>query len=307
MVKQAQLSVDLGRGLILKNPVMNASGTFAYGEEFSKILDLNKMGGIVTKGLSINPKEGNPTPRVAETASGMVNAIGLENVGLDLFLNEKLPFLKRFNTPVIVNFFGNSEDEYIIMAEKLSVEGIAALEMNVSCPNVKMGGIQFGRDPEVLGGLISSVRRKTDKPLIVKLSPMSSDICKIAASAQEAGADALTCINTIPAMVIDEDTKRPVLGNITGGLSGPAIKPVALKIVWELSRNVSIPIIGVGGIASYRDAIQFFLAGASAIQVGTQLLVEPFCLPGIIEGISGYLSDHGMNDIREIIGRLEVS
>jgi dihydroorotate dehydrogenase (NAD+) catalytic subunit len=306
MVKQAQMTVDLGRGLILKNPVMNASGTFAYGEEFSKILDLNKMGGIVTKGLSINPKEGNPTPRVAETSSGMVNAIGLENVGLDLFLNEKLPFLKRFNTPVIVNFFGNSEDEYIIMAEKLSVEGVAALEMNVSCPNVKMGGIQFGRDPEVLGGLISSVRRKTDKPLIVKLSPMSSDICKIAASAQEAGADALTCINTIPAMVIDEETKRPVLGNITGGLSGPAIKPVALKIVWDVSRNVSIPIIGAGGIASYRDAIQFFLAGASAVQVGTQLLVEPFCLPGIIEGISGYLSDHGIKDIREITGRLEV-
>jgi dihydroorotate dehydrogenase (NAD+) catalytic subunit len=305
MVKQAQMGVDLGRGLILKNPVMNASGTFAYGEEFSRIMDLNMMGGIVTKGLSINPKEGNPTPRVVETASGMVNAIGLENVGLDLFLDEKLPFLRRFDTPVIVNFFGSSEDEYVIMAEKLSVEGVAALEMNVSCPNVKMGGIQFGRDPEVLGALVSSVRRKTDKPLIVKLSPMSSDICKIAASAQEAGADALTCINTIPAMVIDEETKRPVLGNITGGLSGPAIKPVALKIVWDVSRSVSIPVIGAGGIASYRDAVQFFLAGASAVQIGTQLLVEPFCLPGIIEGISGYLSDHGIKDIKEITGRLE--
>jgi dihydroorotate dehydrogenase (NAD+) catalytic subunit len=306
MVKQVQLDVDLGRGLILKNPVMNASGTFAYGEEFSKILDLNKMGGIVTKGLSINPKEGNPTPRVAETACGMVNAIGLENVGIDLFLKEKLPFLKRFETPVIVNFFGNSEDEYVLMAEKLSVEGVAALEMNVSCPNVKMGGIQFGRDPEVLGALVGLVRRKTEKPLIVKLSPMSSDICKIAASAQEAGADALTCINTIPAMVIDEETKRPVLGNITGGLSGPAIKPVALKIVWDVSRHVRIPIIGAGGIASYKDALQFFLAGASAVQIGTQLLVEPFCLPGIIEGISCYLSGHDMKDIREITGRLEV-
>jgi dihydroorotate dehydrogenase (NAD+) catalytic subunit len=306
MVKQVRLTVDLGRGLILKNPVMNASGTFAYGEEFSKILDLNKMGGIVTKGLSINPKEGNPTPRVAETASGMVNAIGLENVGIDLFLKEKLPFLKRFKTPVIVNFFANSQDEYVLMAEKLSVEGVAALEINVSCPNVKMGGIQFGRDPEVLGALVDLVRRKTEKPLIVKLSPMASDICKMAATAQEAGADALTCINTIPAMVIDEETKRPVLGNITGGLSGPAIKPVALKIVWDVSKHVGIPIIGAGGIASYKDALQFFLAGASAVQIGTQLLVEPFCLPGIIEGISEYLSDRGMKDIREITGRLEI-
>jgi dihydroorotate dehydrogenase (NAD+) catalytic subunit len=306
MVKQAQMEVDLGRGLVLKNPVMNASGTFAYGEEFSKILDLNKMGGIVTKGLSINPKEGNPTPRVAEAASGMVNAIGLENVGVEKFLKEKLPFLKRFNTPVIVNFFGNSEEEYVFMAERLSIEGIAAIEMNVSCPNVKKGGIQFGRDPGVLGELVSSVRKKTEKPLIVKLSPMSSDICRMADSAREAGADALTCINTIPAMVIDEETRRPVLGNITGGLSGPAIKPVALKTVWDVSRHVGIPVIGSGGIASYRDAIQFFLAGASAVQVGTQLLVEPFCLPGIIEGISGYFSDHGIKGIKEICGKLEV-
>lgn len=306
MVKHAQLAVDLGRGLVLKNPVMNASGTFAYGEEFSRIIDLNMMGGIVTKGLSINPKEGNPTPRVAEAASGMVNAIGLENVGIEKFLKEKLPFLKGFNTPVIVNFFGNSEEEYVLMAEKLSVDGIAALEMNVSCPNVKKGGIQFGRDPEVLGELVYSVRKKTEKPLIVKLSPMSSDICRMAASAQEAGADALTCINTIPAMVIDEKTKRPVLGNITGGLSGPAIKPVALKIVWDVSRHVGIPVIGAGGIASHKDAIQFFLAGASAVQVGTQLLVEPFCLPGIIEGISGYLSDHGITGLKEICGKLEI-
>ncbi len=306
MVKQPQLAVDLGRGLVLKNPVMNASGTFAYGEEFSKILDLNKMGGIITKGLSINPKEGNPTPRVAEAASGMVNAIGLENVGVEKFLKEKLPFLKGFDTPVIVNFFGNSEEEYVLMAERLSIEGIAALEMNVSCPNVKMGGIQFGRDPGVLGELVSLVRKKTEKPLIVKLSPMSSDICRMAATAEEAGADALTCINTIPAMVIDEETRRPVLGNITGGLSGPAIKPVALKIVWDVSRHVAIPVIGAGGIASYKDAIQFFLAGASAVQIGTQLLVEPFCLPGIIEGISGYLSDHGIMGIKEICGKLEV-
>ncbi len=306
MVMQANLNVDLGRGLILKNPVMNASGTFAYGQEFSKILDLNKMGGIVTKGISFKPKEGNATPRVAETASGMVNAIGLENVGIDLFLKEKLPFLKRFETPVIVNFFGNSEEEYVLLAEMLSIDGVAALEMNVSCPNVKMGGIQFGRDPEVLGELVEIVRRKTQKPLLVKLSPMSSDICKMAVSAQEAGADALTCINTIPAMVIDEETKKPILGNITGGLSGPAIKPVALKIVWDVSRQVRIPIIGAGGISSYKDALQFFLAGASAVQIGTQLLVEPFCLPGIIEGISGYLSGHNIKDISEITGKLEV-
>ncbi len=306
MVKQSQLTVDLGRGLVLKNPVMNASGTFAYGEEFSKILDLNIMGGIITKGLSIDPKEGNPTPRVAEAASGMVNSIGLENVGVEKFLKEKLPFLKGFNTPVIVNFFGNSEEEYVLMAEKLDVDGISALEMNVSCPNVKKGGIQFGRDPDVLGELVSSVRKKTEKSLIVKLSPMSSDICRMAASAQEAGADALTCINTVPAMVIDEETRRPVLGNVTGGLSGPAIKPVALKTVWDVSRHVAIPVIGAGGIASYKDAIQFFLAGASAVQVGTQLLVEPFCLPGIIEGISGYFFDHGIKGIKDICGKLEI-
>jgi dihydroorotate dehydrogenase (NAD+) catalytic subunit len=306
MVEKPLLKVELGRGLVLRNPVMNASGTFAYGEEFSRIMDLSSMGAVVTKGLSLKPKEGNPTPRVAEAASGMVNAIGLENVGLDVFLSEKLPFLDKYGTPVIVNFFGNTEEEYSQMAEGLNVPGVAALEMNVSCPNVKRGGLQFGTDPDVLGSLVCAVRTKTDKPLIVKLSPMSSDICRMALSAQEAGADALTCINTIPAMIIDEKTMRPVLGNLTGGLSGPAIKPVALKVVWDVSRAVKIPVIGAGGIATYRDAVQFMLAGASAVQVGTQLLVEPFSLPGIIEGISGYLSDNNISELGDIVGKLKV-
>lgn len=305
MVKPIDLSISITPALKLKNPVMNASGTFAYGEEFARFMDLNSLGAVVTKGLSLKAKRGNPTPRVAETASGMLNAIGLENVGLERFLEEKLHFLRRFETPVIVNFFGESEDDYARMAKRLDETAVDALEMNVSCPNVKKGGIQFGRDPYTLGSLVKTVRSQTIKPLIVKLSPLVSDIAEMAKAAEEYGADALTCINTIPAMAIDEETRCPVLGNITGGLSGPAIKPIALKMVWEVAKVVKIPVIAAGGITNARDALQFFLAGASACQIGTQSLVEPFCFAEIITGIEAYLRHHEHMCLRDIIGTLK--
>jgi dihydroorotate dehydrogenase (NAD+) catalytic subunit len=300
-----ETSVHITPSLQLKNPVLSASGTFAYGEEFSEIFDLSVLGAIVTKGLSLRPKKGNPTPRVYETPCGLINAIGLENIGIDAFINEKLPFLKQFNTPVIVNFFGSEEDEYALAAQMLDRDGISALEMNVSCPNVKKGGIEFGKNPDVLFSLVSKVRAVTSKPLMVKLSPMVTDIREMALAAQEAGADALTCANTIPAMAIDETTWRPVLGNITGGLSGPAIKPVALKLVWDLYQCVRIPIIASGGITSYRDVIQFLLAGATAVEVGSLSLRDPYCFSKIIQGITGYLKEYSLETVTDLIGKLK--
>jgi dihydroorotate dehydrogenase (NAD+) catalytic subunit len=244
-------SVRITQTLTFKNPILSASGTFAYGEEFSKLFDLSILGGILTKGLSLEPKEGNPTPRVCEAPCGLINAIGLENIGVDAFVSDKLPFLRTFNTPVIVNFFGSRQEEYVLMARKLNLDGVSAIEMNVSCPNISRGGLEFGKDPEILRNLVSQVRKATDKPLIVKLTPLVNDIGEVAMAAQNGGADAVTCSNTIPAMAIDENTWRPVLGNTTGGLSGPAIKPVALKNVWEVAKRVSIPIIASGGAASW--------------------------------------------------------
>jgi dihydroorotate dehydrogenase (NAD+) catalytic subunit len=294
------------RKLELKNPILNASGTFGYGDEFSEIFDLSILGGIVTKGISLMPKQGNPVPRIVETACGLINAIGLENIGVDAFLAEKLTFLRKFNTPVIVNFFGNTEEEYINCAKKLSVKGIDALEMNVSCPNVKKGGIQFGTDPKILSSLVKKIRDVTEKPLIIKLSPLVSDIAKMACASQDAGADAITCINTIPAMAIDEQTRKPILGNVTGGLSGPAIKPIALRMVWEVSKKCSIPVIGSGGICSAADVIQFMLAGASAVEIGSYSLREPFCFPEIINGLELYMKQHKIAAIRDIIGKLKI-
>jgi len=299
-----ELTTRLADGLIIANPVMNASGTFAYGEEFSGFFDLSVLGAVVTKGLSMQPKRGNPLPRIVETPCGMINSIGLENVGIHAFTREKLPFLRGYGVPVIVNFFGSNEEEYVQAARALDIEGVAALEMNVSCPNVKRGGIEFGKDPEGLNLLVTRVRQACSKPLIVKLSPMVTDICANAQAAVEAGADALTCINTIPAMAIDEETMRPVLGNVTGGLSGPAIKPVALKIVWEVSRRVSVPVIAAGGIASASDAVQFMLAGASAVQVGSASLRDPFCFPVVIEGIRAYLERKGITAVKDLVGSI---
>jgi dihydroorotate dehydrogenase (NAD+) catalytic subunit len=298
-------TVKITPGLILKNPLMSASGTFAYGDEFSEFFDLGILGGLVTKGLSLAPREGNPTPRIVETPCGMINSIGLENIGITSFIKEKLPFLMGYDTHTIVNFFGTTEDEYVRAAQALDKRGISALEMNVSCPNVKKGGIEFGRDPEGLHALVKKVRDVCGKPLIVKLSPMVTDITGIALAVQEARADAITCINTLPAMAIDEKTRRPVLGNITGGLSGPAIKPVALKIVWDVSRVVHIPIIASGGITCARDVIQFMLAGATAVQIGSAGLRDPFCYLKIAEGIRAYMDENHIDAIADLIGALE--
>lgn len=298
-------TVTITPALKLKNPVMSASGTFAYGEEFSEIFDLALLGGIVTKGLSLAPKKGNPTPRVFETACGLINAIGLENIGADAFVREKLPFLEQFNTPVIVNFFGVTPDDYVHVARKLDVQGISALEMNVSCPNVKKGGIEFGKNPQTLFSLVSDVRSATSKPLLIKLSPMVTDICEMALAAQEAGADAITCANTFPAMAINENTRKPVLGNITGGLSGPAIKPMSLKMVWDMHKCIHLPIVASGGITSSGDVIQFILAGATAVEVGSVGLRDPFCFPKIILGIQEYMKKYCIGSITDLIGRLE--
>jgi len=298
-------SVRITPDLILKNPVLSASGTFAYGEEFARLMDLSLLGGVVTKGLSILPREGNPTPRICETPCGLLNAIGLENIGVDAFIGEKLPFLRQFDTRIIVNFFGTSEEEYILMAEKLDIEGVAAVEMNVSCPNIKKGGIEFGKDPNILNLLTAHVRSATAKPLIVKLTPMVTSITEMALAAQEGGADALTCSNTFPAMAIDEKTCMPVLGNVVGGLSGPAIKPIALRIVWEVSRQVRIPIIASGGCASWRDLVQFLLAGATAVEIGSVSLREPLCFPAIIQGLTGYMNANRLESVSEMVGKLK--
>jgi len=261
------LSIKLG-SLCLNNPVIAASGTFGYGLEYSSLVDLNALGGFSTKGLSLKPKVGNPVPRVIETSSGMLNAIGLENIGLEAFLSEKLPQLKNFNTRIIVNFFGDTTQEYAAMARALSdVERLDALEMNVSCPNVEKGGLQFSSDTEVLTEVVSSVRKATEKFLIVKLSPNVTDITLLAKAAENAGADALSVCNTFVGMSIDLKTRKPHLANRTGGLSGPAIKPLALNLVYQTVRAVQIPVIGIGGISSGEDAVEFLLAGAKAVQI----------------------------------------
>ena len=299
------LSVNIG-GLRLKNPVMTASGTFGYGEEYSEFIDLNRLGAVVVKGLSLHPKEGNPPPRIIETPAGMLNAIGLQNIGIERFITEKIPFLKQYNTPVIVNFFGDSIDEYREAAERLSsVDGIHALEMNISCPNKQSGWSIFGTDPTVTSGVVSAVRKVTKLPLIVKLSPNVTDIKLMARVAADAGADALSLINTITGMAIDIRTRRPKLANITGGLSGPAVKPVAIRMVWEVYNTVKIPVIGIGGIMNATDAIEFMLAGAAAIAVGTANFVNPIATIDIIDGIEGFMRGNGISDIKELTGGLK--
>jgi len=304
---QPNLKVNIGR-LELKNPVMVASGTFGYGEEYAELYDISKLGAVVTKGISLKPREGNPMPRVVETASGLLNAIGLANVGVEVFLKEKLPFLRKSQATVIVNIFGESVEEYMAVALKLEgAMGISALEVNISCPNVAAGGACFATDAKLAEQVTQAVRKVSTFPLIVKLSPQVSDISEIARAVAAAGADAVSLINTIPAMAIDHVTCRPVLANVTGGLSGPAIKPIALKMIWDVSRAVKVPIIGMGGIMSTSDAIEFFLAGATAVQVGTANFIRPTSAIDIISGIRTYLVDQKMDDVRHIIGKLEIS
>ncbi len=300
--KTLDLTVNLGR-LKLENPVMTASGTFGYGKEYSEFIDLSRLGAIVVKGLSLKPRQGNPPPRIVETPAGMLNAIGLQNIGIDNFIKKKLPFLKQFHIPVIVNFFGDSISEYIKAAEKLNeTKGIHALEMNISCPNKQEGWSIFGTDPKVTFKVVSEVRKVTDITLIVKLSPNVTDISLMAKTAEDAGADAISVINTLTGMAIDIKTGKPKLANITGGLSGPAIRPIAVRMVWECYKTVRIPIIGMGGIISAQDAIEFFLAGASAVAVGTGNFINPKATMDILEGIKSYMSAKGIKSLKELTG-----
>ena len=294
-------------GIKLRNPVMTASGTFGYAREFETYVNLNRLGGIIVKGLSLLPSMGNPPPRIVETACGMLNAIGLENVGIETFIEEKLPFLKRLSTPVFVNIYGRSVDEYAALAERIEGEdGIAGIEVNISCPNVKAGGVAFGVDPDAAGQVVREVRRKTTKTLIVKLSPNVTDITTIAKRVVGEGANALSLINTITGMAIDVAKRRPVLANVTGGLSGPAIKPVALRMVWQVCQTVKVPVIGIGGITTARDALEFLIAGASAVQVGTANFINPRATMDIISGIEDYLKENDLHRLTDLIGSLEV-
>ena len=300
-----QMGVEIA-GLHLKNPVMTASGTFGYGGEFRDLVDLERLGAIIVKGLSRQPAAGNPPPRIVETPCGMLNAIGLENIGIEAFRRTRLRFLRQFDTPVIVNLYGQQAEDYEALATIAEDEpAIAAVEVNISCPNVKAGGIAFGVIPETAAELTGRIRQCTAKPLIVKLSPNVTDIVPIAQAVAAAGADALSLINTITGMVVDIDTRRPKLANITGGLSGPAIRPVAVRMVWQAARAVTIPVIGIGGIMNHRDALEFLIAGASAVQVGTANFVNPAATMAIIDGLEAYLKTHKIADINELIGSLE--
>ena len=299
------MSVNLA-GIALRNPVMTASGTFGYGQEFAEHVDLHKIGAFVTKGLCLKPRAGNPTPRIVETPGGMLNAIGLQNVGIDAFIANKVPFLRTVDTPAIANFFGETIDEYAEMARRLDeIPEVAALEMNISCPNVKQGGIVFGTDPACAASVVAACRAATNKPLLVKLSPNVTDIVAMARACVDAGADALSLINTLIGMAIDLKKRRPVLANITGGFSGPAIKPVALRMVWQVARAVKVPIVGIGGIMNATDALEFILAGASAVQVGTASFINPGAAQTIAEEMEAWLAANGVADVKSLIGALE--
>lgn len=304
--KSVNMQVEIA-GITLRNPIMPASGTFGYGEEYAPYLDLNSLGAIVTKGLSLNPKAGNNTPRVCETVGGMLNAIGLQNVGIEQFIYQKMPFLEQFDTPVIVNFFGNTQDEYGEVAARLDeLPGVAGLEMNISCPNVKHGGIIFGTDPKAAFAAVASVRKRTSKPLIVKLTPNVTDIQVTARAAEEAGADAISLINTLTGMAVDVKTRRPRLANTIGGLSGPAIRPIAVRLVYQVVQAVKIPVIGIGGISRAMDALEFLIVGARAVQVGTANFVDPNAMATIITELENFCIDEGIDDINDLIGTLKV-
>lgn len=297
---EVDLTVALGK-FSLANPVIAASGTFGYGVEYAQFVDLNCLGGFCTKGLSLKPRIGNPVPRMVETPSGMLNAIGLENIGLDGFLREKMPLLHQYKSRIIVNFFGESVDEYAEMARALSdVERIDALEMNISCPNVSEGGVFFSSDPKLVQTVVSKARKVTKKFLLVKLSPNVTDIAEIARAAEAAGADAISMINTCLGMSIDVESRKPFLANITGGLSGPAIRPIALALVYRTARAIKIPVVGMGGIFCADSALQFLLAGASAIQVGTANFIDPSATIKILDGIRSYCQAHGIKKLADL-------
>jgi dihydroorotate dehydrogenase (NAD+) catalytic subunit len=302
--KRPNMAVAIA-GIRMKNPVMVASGTFGYGPEYADVVDINRLGAIAVKGIHLNPWDGNPTPRLVEVPGGLVNAIGLQGPGADKFLSEYMPFLRKHDVPVLVNIWGRTEEEYVEVAARFDGQpGIAGLELNISCPNVKEGGHAFGTDARTIERLVGLVRKATRLPLIPKLAPNVPNIAVFAKAAESAGADAISLINTIPAMVIDIETRRPVLANRIGGLSGPAIHPVAVKLVWEASRAVKIPVIGMGGITGPREAIEFLIAGATAVAVGTANFTDPTTALRTIEGIEAYLARHHMSDVHELIGSL---
>ena len=307
-VTKPNLAVDFA-GIKLKNPVLTASGTFGYGEEYADFVDLNLLGGVIVKGISLKPIAGNPPPRIWETPSGMLNAIGLENPGVDVFLRDKLPFLRQFDTAIIVNIFGYSADDYLAAAERLDgAKGVSGIEVNISCPNVKSGGMIFGTDLKATAELLSAVRAKTRLPLIAKLSPNVTDVTDFAKAARDAGCDGLSLINTLLGMAIDVRTGKPRLANCTGGLSGPAIRPVAVRMVWQVAKAVSLPIIGMGGIVNAEDALEFILAGASAVAVGTANFMNPRAALDVLEGLEAFLAESrpGGTGIRDIRGKVNI-
>lgn len=299
--------VHIGRGLVIKNPVMTASGTFGYGLEYGDFIDLNHLGGILVKGTTLYPRQGNPYPRMAETPSGMLNAVGLQNKGVDYFCEHIYPTISGYDTAMIVNVSGSQVEDYIETAEKINaLEGIPAIELNISCPNVKEGGMAFGVTCAGAASVVRAVRAVYDKTLIVKLSPNVTDITEIARAVEAEGADSISMINTLLGMAIDAEKRRPVLSTITGGLSGPAVKPIALRMVWQTAQAVKVPIIGMGGISSSTDAIEFLLAGASAVEVGTYNFVDPSVTTQIVDGIKDYMRRHGFTDIQDLIGALQI-
>ncbi len=297
-------SIQIG-GLELRNPVMTASGTYGYGVEYSDFVDLSRLGGILVKGTTLHPRQGNPYPRMAETPSGMLNAVGLQNKGVDYFCKNIYPNIKDIDTNIIVNVSGSMIEDYIATAERINeLEHIPAIELNISCPNVKEGGMAFGVTCAGASAVVKAVREVYDKTLIVKLSPNVTDITEIARAVEAEGADAVSMINTLLGMAIDAERRRPILSTITGGLSGPAVKPIALRMVWQTAKAIQVPIIGMGGISNTSDAIEFILAGASAIQVGTYNFVDPSATTTIVEGIEDYMRRHQISDIKELIGAL---
>ncbi len=300
----ADLTVNIA-GVEFKNPVITASGTFGFGREYSEFYPLKEIGGLSCKGITLKPRMGNPPPRIAETPSGILNAVGLQNPGVDHFIERELPWLKEQETVVIANIAGNTPEEYAQMAEKLSESSVDMIEMNISCPNVKHGGVQFGTSCQSVGAITREVRAHCKKPLMVKLSPNVSDIAEIARAAESEGADALSLINTLTGMRIDINTLRPIIRNNTGGLSGPAVFPVAVRMVWQTAGAVKIPVVGMGGISSWRDAVEMMLAGASAIQVGTALFSDPYAPLKIKEGLNRYLDDQGIASVTELAGMVK--
>ena len=300
-------TIQLGKGLTLKNPVMTASGTFGYGEEYADFIDLTKIGGILVKGTTLNHREGNPYPRMAETPSGMLNAVGLQNKGIDYFIETIYPRIKDIDTNIIVNVSGSTIEDYCAVAEKVNaLENIPAIELNVSCPNVKQGGMAFGVTCAGIEQVVTAVRKVYDKHLMVKLSPNVTNIAELAMSAESSGADSVSLINTMLGMAIDAETRRPKLSTITGGLSGACVKPVALRMVWQVSKAVKIPVIGLGGISSATDAIEFMLAGASAIEIGTANFIDPAITVKVAQGIAEYCERHGFKNVSDLTGAMIV-